>query len=387
MSILSVYNPLNIEVDHGDGVYLYSKEGTRYLDFTSGIGVTSLGHSHPSLISALKDQAEKIWHCSNLFIIKNQKIVADKITKNSFAEAVFFCNSGTEAVEAGVKAIRKHFNEKNKKKFNIICTKNSFHGRTYAAISASGKSKLTEGFEPILEGFKQVNFNDSKEILKNIDKETAAIMIETVQGEGGITPADKQYLRDIQKIAEDYDILLFFDEVQCGIGRTGKFLATEWVKELKPNLVAVAKGIGGGFPVGALLLDKKTSKSMNSGSHGSTFGGNPLGMAVANEVLNFVLNEEFLDNVRETGFNLRKLLKEEIVKKYPKLVSGVRGIGLMIGLEAIVNNEILIKSMINEKLLTVKAGQNVIRMLPPLILEMKHVEEAIIKIDKAFSNL
>ena len=387
MSILSVYNPLNIEVDHGDGVYLYSKEGTRYLDFTSGIGVTSLGHSHPSLISALKDQAEKIWHCSNLFIIKNQKIVADKITKNSFAEAVFFCNSGTEAVEAGVKAIRKHFNEKNKKKFNIICTKNSFHGRTYAAISASGKSKLTEGFEPILEGFKQVNFNDSKEILKNIDKETAAIMIETVQGEGGITPADKQYLRDIQKIAEDYDILLFFDEVQCGIGRTGKFLATEWVKELKPNLVAVAKGIGGGFPVGALLLDKKTSKSMNSGSHGSTFGGNPLGMAVANEVLNFVLNEEFLDNVREIGFNLRKLLKEEIVKKYPKLVSGVRGIGLMIGLEAIVNNEVLIKSMINEKLLTVKAGQNVIRMLPPLILEMKHVEEAIIKIDKAFSNL
>ena len=387
MSILSVYNPLNIEVDHGDGVYLYSKEGTRYLDFTSGIGVTSLGHSHPSLISALKDQAEKIWHCSNLFKIKNQKIVADKITKNSFAEAVFFCNSGTEAVEAGVKAIRKHFNEKNKKKFNIICTKNSFHGRTYAAISASGKSKLTEGFEPILEGFKQVNFNDSKEILKNIDKETAAIMIETVQGEGGITPADKQYLRDIQKIAEDYDILLFFDEVQCGIGRTGKFLATEWVKELKPNLVAVAKGIGGGFPVGALLLDKKTSKSMNSGSHGSTFGGNPLGMAVANEVLNFVLNEEFLDNVREIGFNLRKLLKEEIVKKYPKLVSGVRGIGLMIGLEAIVNNEVLIKSMINEKLLTVKAGQNVIRMLPPLILEMKHVEEAIIKIDKAFSNL
>ena len=387
MSILSVYNPLNIEVDHGDGVYLYSKEGTRYLDFTSGIGVTSLGHSHPSLISALKDQAEKIWHCSNLFIIKNQKIVADKITKNSFAEAVFFCNSGTEAVEAGVKAIRKYFNEKNKKKFNIICTKNSFHGRTYAAISASGKSKLTEGFEPILEGFKQVNFNDSKEILKNIDKETAAIMIETVQGEGGITPADKQYLRDIQKIAEDYDILLFFDEVQCGIGRTGKFLATEWVKELKPNLVAVAKGIGGGFPVGALLLDKKTSKSMNSGSHGSTFGGNPLGMAVANEVLNFVLNEEFLDNVREIGFNLRKLLKEEIVKKYPKLVSGVRGIGLMIGLEAIVNNEVLIKSMINEKLLTVKAGQNVIRMLPPLILEMKHVEEAIIKIDKAFSNL
>ena len=387
MSILGVYNPLDIEVDHGDGVYLYSKEGTRYLDFTSGIGVTSLGHSHPSLVAALKDQADKIWHCSNLFKIENQKNVAEKITKNSFANSVFFCNSGTEAVEAGIKVIRKYFNQKNKKKFKIICAKNGFHGRTYAAISASGKSKLTEGFEPVLSGFKQVKFNDSKEIIKNVDGQTAAIMIETVQGEGGITPSDKQYLRDIQKIAKDNEILLFFDEVQCGVGRTGKFLATEWVKELNPNLVAIAKGIGGGFPIGALLLDKKTSKSMSPGSHGSTFGGNPLGMAVANEVLNFVLDEEFLDHVREVGYNLRELLKKEIIPKFPKLVSGVRGIGLMIGIEAIENNEILIKSMIKEKLLTVKAGQNVIRMLPPLILEMKHVEEAISKIDKAFSNL
>ena len=282
--------------------------------------------------------------------------------------------------------IRKYFNNQNVKKTKVICAKNAFHGRTYAAISASGKSKLTEGFEPILKGFKQVKFNDSKAISKNIDNETAAIMIETVQGEGGITPASKQYLREIQKIAKDNDILLFFDEVQCGVGRTGKFLATEWVKELSPNLVAIAKGIGGGFPIGALLLDNKTTKSMSLGSHGSTFGGNPLAMAVANEVLNFVLNEEFLDHVREVGFKLRKLLKEEIVPKFPKLVSGVRGIGLMIGLEAIENNEILIKSMIQEKLLTVKAGQNVIRMLPPLILEMKHVEEAIEKIDRAFSN-
>jgi acetylornithine/N-succinyldiaminopimelate aminotransferase len=385
MSILGVYNPLDIEVDHGDGVYLYSKEGTRYLDFTSGIGVTSLGHSHPSLVSALKDQAEKIWHCSNLFKIETQKLVADRITKNSFAEKVFFCNSGTEAIEAGIKVIRKYFNDNKLRKTKIICAKNAFHGRTYAAISASGKSKLTDGFEPLLSGFKQVDFNNIDEIVKNMDNETAAIMIETVQGEGGITPANKEYLRDVQKLAKDNDLLLFFDEVQCGIGRTGKFLATEWVKELQPNLVSVAKGIGGGFPIGALLLDKKTSKSMPLGSHGSTFGGNPLGMAVANEVLNFVLNEDFLDHVREVGYNLRKLLKTEIVSKFPKLVSGVRGIGLMIGLEAVENNEALIKSMIKEKLLTVKAGQNVIRMLPPLILEMKHVEEAISKIDKAFS--
>ena len=237
MSILGVYNPLNIEVDHGDGVYIYSKEGTRYLDFTSGIGVTSLGHSHPSLVSALKDQAEKIWHCSNLLKLVINKSCADKITKNSFAKSVFFCNSGTEAVEAGIKAIRKYFNNQNVKKYKIICAKNAFHGRTYAAISASGKSKLTEGFEPVLNGFVQVEFNDSKAISKNIDNETAAIMIETVQGEGGITPASKQYFREIQKIAKDNDILFFFDEVQCGVGRTGKFLATEWVKELNPNLL------------------------------------------------------------------------------------------------------------------------------------------------------
>ncbi len=386
MSILGVYKPLSIEVDHGDGVYLYSKEGTRYLDFTSGIGVTSLGHSHPSLVSALKMQAEKIWHCSNLFKIESQQLVADKIVNNSFAHSVFFCNSGTEAIEAGIKVIRKYFNNKKSKKSKIICANNAFHGRTYAAISASGKSKLTEGFEPLLSGFKQVEFNKTSEIEKNLDDETAAIMIETVQGEGGITPAEKNYLRDVQRLANDNDILLFFDEVQCGVGRTGKFLATEWVKELNPNLVSIAKGIGGGFPIGALLLDKKTSKSMSLGSHGSTFGGNPLAMAVADEVLNFVLNEDFLDHVREVGYNLRQLLKSEIIPKFPKLVSGVRGIGLMIGLEAQENNEILIKSLINEKLLTVKAGQNVIRMLPPLILEMKHVEEAISKIDKAFSN-
>lgn len=386
MSILGVYNPLSIDVDHGDGVYIYSKDGTRYLDFTSGIGVTSLGHSHPSLISALKNQADKIWHCSNLFKIENQQKVADKITQNSFAKSVFFCNSGTEAVEAGVKAIRKYYNNIGSKKYKIICANNSFHGRTYAAISASGKTKLTEGFEPVLSGFVQVDFNNIKQILKVIDEKTAAIMIETVQGEGGITPAKKEYLRDLQKIAKDNDILLFFDEVQCGIGRTGKFLATEWVKELNPNLVAIAKGIGGGFPIGALLLDKKTTKTMSLGSHGSTFGGNPLGMAVANEVLNFVMNEDFLDHVREVGYNLRRSLKEEIVSKFPKLVSGVRGIGLMIGLEAVEKNEVLIQSMIKEKILTVKAGQNVIRMLPPLILEIKHVDEAINKIDKAFSN-
>ena len=352
-SVLSVYNSINLSFDHGDGVYLYTEDGTRYLDFTSGIGVTCLGHSHPALVSALKDQAGKLWHCSNLFKIKGQENVAQKITDHSFAESVFFCNSGAEAVEAGIKAIRRYYYMKGETKKNkIICVKNAFHGRTYAAISASGQSKMLEGFLPKLSGFHQVEFNDIKKIEDKVDENTAGVLIETVQGEGGITPANKDYLRKLNKLAKEKDILLFFDEVQCGVGRTGKFLAVEWVKNLKPNIV----------------------------------GGNPLGMAVADVVLNHVLKEDFLDHVRHVGYNLREKLKKEIVAKYPKLVSGVRGLGLMVGLVAIEKNEILINALREERLLTVRAGMNVIRMLPPLILELKHVNEAIEKIDKAFSK-
>ena len=386
-STLQVYNPIDLSFDHGDGVYLYTEDGTRYLDFTSGIGVTCLGHSHPALVSALKEQAGKLWHCSNLFKIKGQESVAKKITDHSFAEKVFFCNSGAEAIEAGIKALRRYFfvnGKKNKK--NIICVKNAFHGRTYAAISASGQSRMLEGFLPALNGFEQVEFNNIDAIKKKIDNNTAGILIETIQGEGGITPANKKYLRDLNDIAKEKDLLLFFDEVQCGVGRTGKSLAVEWVKTLKPNIVSIAKGIGGGFPVGALLLDKKVSKTMTPGSHGSTFGGNPLGMAVADVVLNYVLKEDFLDHIRYVGYNLREKLKEKIVAKYPDLVTGVRGVGLMVGLVAKENNEKLIRLMRKQRLLTVKAGMNVIRMLPPLTLEMKHVNEAIEKIDKAFSE-
>lgn len=386
-STLQVYNPIDLSFDHGDGVYLYTEDGTRYLDFTSGIGVTCLGHSHPALVSALKEQAGKLWHCSNLFKIKGQESVAKKITDHSFAEKVFFCNSGAEAVEAGIKALRRYFfvnGKKNKK--NIICVNNAFHGRTYAAISASGQSRMLEGFLPALSGFEQVEFNNIDAIKKKIDNKTAGILIETIQGEGGITPANKKYLRDLNDIAKEKDLLLFFDEVQCGVGRTGKFLAVEWVKNLKPNIVSIAKGIGGGFPVGALLLDKKVSKAMTPGSHGSTFGGNPLGMAVADVVLNYVLKEDFLDHIRYVGYNLREKLKEKIVAKYPNLVTSVRGVGLMVGLVAKENNEKLIRLMRKQRLLTVKAGMNVIRMLPPLTLEMKHVDEAIEKIDRAFSE-
>ena len=385
--VLPVYNSVDLYFDHGDGVYLYTEDGTRYLDFTSGIGVTCLGHSHPALVSALREQAGKLWHCSNLFKIKGQETVAKKIVDHSFASNVFFCNSGAEAVEAGIKAVRKYFYLNKKNKYKIICVNNAFHGRTLGTISAAGQDKLLEGFDPRLDGFEHVDFNDLEAIEKKIDKQTAAILIETVQGEGGVNPATKEYLLGLKDLAKKNDLLLFFDEVQCGVGRTGKFLATDWVKNLEPNLVSIAKGIGGGFPLGALLLDKKVSKTMTPGSHGSTYGGNPLGMAVADVVLNHVLREDFLDHVRFIGYNLRKKLKESIVKKYTKLVSGVRGIGLMIGLEAIEDNGVLINAMREQRLLTVKAGQNVVRILPPLILEMKHVDEAIEKIDKAFSGI
>ena len=387
MSVLSVYNSLDLEIDHGDGVYIYSTDGTRYLDFTSGIGVTSLGHSHPALISALKEQADKIRHCSNLFKITGQHLVAKKIVDNSFASNVFFCNSGAEAIESGIKVVRKYFSERKSRKFKIICANNSIHGRTIAAISASGQSKLVNGFHPTLDGFKQVEFNNIDEIKKNVDDETAAILIETIQGEGGVEPASKEYLSDLKKIVKDNDLLLFLDEVQCGIGRTGKFLAFEWMDKLTPNIVSVAKGIGGGFPVGALLLDKKTSAVMTPGTHGSTFGGNPLAMAVSNAVLDYVLKKDFLEHVIEVGGYLNELLQKEIIAKFPKLVKGIRGKGLMLGLEAKEKNEILINAMINEKLLTVKAGQNVVRMLPPLILEKKHVDEAIEKMNNAFLDL
>ena len=385
--VLPVYNSADLSFDHGDGVYLYTEDGTRYLDFTSGIGVTCLGHSHPALVSALREQAGKLWHCSNLFKIKGQETVAKKIVDHSFASNVFFCNSGAEAVEAGIKAVRKYFYLNKKNKYKIICVNNAFHGRTLGAISAAGQDKLLEGFDPRLDGFEHVDFNNLEAIEKKIDKQTAAILIETVQGEGGVNPATKEYLLGLKDLAKKNDLLLFFDEVQCGIGRTGKFLATDWVKNLEPNLVSIAKGVGGGFPLGALLLDKKVSKTMTPGSHGSTYGGNPLGMAVADVVLNHVLREDFLDHVRFIGYNLRKKLKESIVKKYTKLVSGVRGIGLMIGLEATEDNGVLINAMREQRLLTVKAGQNIVRILPPLILEMKHVDEAIEKIDKAFSGI
>ena len=387
MSILGVYNPLDIDVDHGDGVYIYSSDGTRYLDFTSGIGVTSLGHSHPVLIRALKTQAEKIWHCSNLFKISNQKTVADKLVNNSFASSVFFCNSGSEATETSIKAARKYFYENGfPNKNRIITFEGAFHGRTIASLFAANNPMHIKGFNPKVDGFDQVPFGDHNALENAINDKTAAIMVETILGEGGIKVIPTECLQGLRRLCNEKKILLILDEVQCGLGRTGKLFAFEWAK-IKPDIVPIAKGIGGGFPIGACLMQKKVADAMKPGSHGSTFGGNPLGMAVASSVLDHILNKEFLDNVFSVGEYLKDQFSENIVKKFPKLVRGIRGKGLMLGIEAIVNNEILIKQMINQKILVVKAGQNVIRMLPPLILEKKHVDEAIKKISKAFEKV
>ena len=387
MSILKVYNPIDIEVDHGDGVYLYDKDGTRFLDFTSGIGVNCLGHSHPSLVNALKSQAEKIWHCSNLFKVSGQETVADKLVNNSFASNVFFCNSGSEATETSIKVARKFFYEKGfTSKNRIITFEGAFHGRTLASLFAAKNSDHTRGFGPDVEGFDQVPFGDHEALEKAINKDTAAIMVETILGEGGIRVIPEDCLKGLRKLCDEKDILLILDEVQCGLGRTGKLFAFEWAK-IKPDIVPIAKGIGGGFPLGACLMNKKTASSMSLGSHGSTFGGNPLAMSIATVVLDYILNKDFLKNVVKVGNYLKSRLEDEVIKKYPTLVSGIRGKGLMLGIESKIKNEVLIKEMINYKLLTVKAGQNVIRILPPLILEEKHVDEAILKINKAFKNL
>ena len=387
MSILKVYNPIDIEVDHGDGVYLYDTDGTRFLDFTSGIGVNCLGHSHPSLVNALKSQAEKIWHCSNLFKVSGQETVADKLVNNSFASNVFFCNSGSEATETSIKVARKFFYEKGfTSKNRIITFEGAFHGRTLASLFAAKNSDHTRGFGPDVEGFDQVPFGDHEALEKAINKDTAAIMVETILGEGGIRVIPEDCLKGLRKLCDERGILLILDEVQCGLGRTGKLFAFEWAK-IKPDIVPIAKGIGGGFPLGACLMNKKTASTMSPGSHGSTFGGNPLAMSIATVVLDYILNKDFLKNVIKVGNYLKARLEEEVIKKHPTLVSGIRGKGLMLGIESKIKNEVLIKEMINYKLLTVKASQNVIRILPPLILEEKHVDEAIIKINKAFKNL
>jgi len=379
------YNRRKIAFKRGKGSFLYSTNGKRYLDFVQGIAVNSLGHSNPYLIKAINKQVKKLWHVSNSFIIPEGEKLAKRLKQKTFADYVFFQNSGTEATEAAIKVARRYFYKIDQPKKNrILCIKNSFHGRTLAAIFASGSKKMTEGFGPKVKGFDHFKFGNLKSLKKSIKKNTAAIMLETAMGEGGIKVTSKSFLKKLRKICNQKKILLILDEIQCGIGRSGKFFAYEYSK-IKPDIVPIAKGIGGGFPIGAVLMSKKAASGMIPGTHGSTFGGNPLAMSVGNAVLDQIFKKGFLKNVQEVSKYFHIELKK-IQKKYPKIIKEVRGIGLLIGIQLFKDQTKFIQKLMDNKLLTIKAAENVIRILPPLNVKKKEIDLAIRIINKVCKN-
>ena len=379
-SLVKNYNRRKISFIKGKGSFLYSTDGKKYLDFVQGIAVNSLGHSNPNLNRALKNQTNKVWHVSNAFIIPEGEKLAQKITNKTFADYVMFQNSGAEATEASVKAARRYFYSIGKPEKNrILCIKNSFHGRTIATIFASGSKKMTEGFGPKVPGFDHILFRSTKprflNIRNKIKKNTAAIMVETIMGEGGIKPIPDKCLKYLRKLCNEKKILLILDEVQCGVGRTGDFFAFERAK-VKPDIVPIAKGIGGGFPIGAVLMTKKVAKSMTPGSHGSTFGGNPNACAVGLEVMKQIFKKGFLKNVKVISKYFHQELKK-IQLQFPNTIKDVRGRGLLIGLQLHKNQSEFIEMLQNNKLLTIKAAENVVRILPPLNVKKKEIDLAL----------
>ena len=379
------YNRKKISFKNGKGSYLIATNGSKYLDFVQGIAVNSLGHSHPKLVKTINNQAKKLWHVSNAFTILEGEELAKKLVKKTFADYVLFQNSGAEATEAAIKSARRYFYSTGKPKKNrILCIKNSFHGRTIAACYASGSKKMTEGFGPKVPGFDHIQFKDFKPrfpgIRKKIKKNTAAIMVETILGEGGIKPIPDKCLKYLRKICNKKNILLILDEVQCGIGRSGDFFAFERSK-VKPDIVPIAKGIGGGFPIGAVLMNKKVASGMTAGSHGSTFGGNPLAMKIGTTVLDIISKKTFLNNVKKNSkYFFLKL--ENLKEKYPKIIKDIRGRGFLIGLQLYRDQTNFIKKLTENKLLTIRAAENVIRILPPLNVKKKEIDQALKIINK-----
>ena len=375
------YNRKKISFLKGKGSFLYTSNGTKYLDFVQGIAVNCLGHAHPKLIKAIRNQSKKLWHVSNAFKIPEGEKLAKKLCQKTFADFVMFQNSGAEATEVAIKVARRYFYSIGKPNKNrILCVKNSFHGRTIAAIFASGSKKMTEGFGPKVPGFDHFVFGNHKAMKKKITKDTAAIMIEPIMGEGGIKVIPDWCLRELRKLCNKKKILLIVDEVQTGISRSANFLAFESSK-IKPDIVPIAKGIGGGFPIGAVLMNKKVAKGMTPGSHGSTFGGNPLAMSVGNTVIDIVSSKKFLNNVK----NLSKyffLNLNNLKKKYPYVIREVRGRGFLIGIQLYGNQTKFIKKLMDNKLLTIRAAENVVRVLPPLNVKKSEIKLAIKVIDK-----
>ena len=380
------YNRKKISFKYGKGSFLYSTDGKKYLDFVQGIAVNSLGHAHPKLVNVINKQSKKLWHISNAFQIPEGEMLAKKLAKKTFADYVMFQNSGAEATEAAIKAARRYFYSIGKPKKNrILCVKNSFHGRTIAAIYASGSKKMTEGFGPKVAGFDHFDFGNHKSFKKKIKKNTAAIMVETIMGEGGIKVIPDWCLRELRKICNKKNILLILDEVQCGIGRSGDFFAFEKSK-VKPDIVPIAKGIGGGFPIGAVLMNKKVASGMTAGTHGSTFGGNPLAMTVGSSVMDIISNKKFLKNVKSISkfflFNLNKIKNE-----YPNIIKEIRGRGLLIGIQLKTDQTKFIKKLMDNKLLTIRAAENVVRILPPLNVKKNEINQSLKIIKKVCSEL
>ncbi len=381
-ALLPTYARADIAFERGEGAWLVSTRGERYLDFGGGIAVSSVGHSHPHLVEALTEQAKKLWHTSNLYTMPDGERLARRLTDLTFADVVFFTNSGAEALEGSIKTARKYHSANGQpERFRIITFEGAFHGRTLATIAAGGQKKYLDGFGPKVDGFDQVPFGDHTALEAAITPETGAILIEPIQGEGGVRTVPTQCLRGLRELCDRHGLLLVFDEVQTGVGRTGKLFAHEWAG-VTPDIMAVAKGIGGGFPMGAFLATSEAAKGMTAGTHGTTYGGNPLAMAVGNAVLDIVAEPDFLTHVRDVSLLLKQRLAE-LKDRHPAVIAEVRGEGLLIGLRTVVTNTDLVAALRAEHMLTIGAGDNVVRLLPPLIIGEQEVREAIRRIDAA----
>jgi acetylornithine/N-succinyldiaminopimelate aminotransferase len=383
---LPTYARVDLAFERGEGAWLFTADGERYLDFTSGVAVNALGHAHPRLVSALEDQAKKVWHVSNLYRIPEAERLADRLCSLSFADTVFFQNSGAEAIECAIKMARHYqFSSDKPERFRIVTFEGAFHGRTLAAIAATGNKKYLQGFGPPVEGFDQVPFADLEATKKAIGPETAAIMIEPIMGEGGVRVVPHNFLRALRKLCDDNGLLLIFDEIQTGVGRTGDMFCYEHTG-VTPDIMTLAKALGGGFPIGACLATAEASKGMTAGTHGSTFGGNQLAMAAGNASLDVIAGDGFLDRMRKNSLLLKQRLAE-LRDRHSSVIAEVRGEGLLIGLRMVPPASEMVDELRNEKMLAVAAGDNVVRLLPPLIIGENEVAEAFARIDRACAKL
>lgn len=384
--LLPTYARIDLAFERGEGVWLVATTGERYLDFTSGVAVNALGHAHPHMVKALTEQAQKLWHVSNLYRIPEGERLADRLCAATFADTVFFQNSGAEAIECAIKMVRKYQSASGKpERYRIVTFEGAFHGRTLAALAATGNKKYLDGFGPPMPGFDQVPFNDLDAVKKAIGPETAAILIEPVMGEGGVRVVPHNFLRALRKLCDDNGLLLVFDEIQTGVGRTGDLFAYQHTG-VEPDVMTIAKAIGAGFPVGACLATAEASKGMTAGTHGSTFGGNQLAMAAGNAVLDVVLADGFLDQVKHNSLLLKQKLAE-IKDRHASIIAEVRGEGLLIGLRMVPPASEMVDELRAEKMITVGAGDNVVRLLPPLIIDEAEIAEAVARIDRACVRL